>query len=210
MVRIVLFCIYVFYILNSNTADFFPFNLFSHKWKLSKPRWFPLKSRPLDSLNNTSLCEKCDMATRESKLIMGSSSYLTYLVEWHDFWLRNEFTSWFKKPGLEQGGIEESPAFLEPYCHLCCLIWHSMSPRRQKQIAASVQPTRDARPEDFGLPRPSDAKAELRVKVWEERPLSLYTYMQLFWGEIAVGARLLVHRDELFTTCQSPSSTKSC
>jgi len=36
------------------------------------------------------------------------------------------------------------------------------------------------------------------VKVWEERPLSLYTYAQLFLGGNFLGARILVHRDELF------------
>ncbi|KAK0611629.1 heterokaryon incompatibility protein-domain-containing protein [Immersiella caudata] len=34
------------------------------------------------------------------------------------------------------------------------------------------------------------------VKVWEERPLSPFTYVQLHWGGTAVGGRLLVHRGE--------------
>ena len=74
-----------------------------------------------------------------------------------------------------------------------------MSPRRQKEIAANIKPGRDTQ----------DLSADLRVKVWEERPLSLYTYLQLFCGEIAIGARLLVHRDELFPTGQFPFLDKA-
>lgn len=210
VVRIVLFCIYLLYIVNKNTANLFPFNLFSHKWRLSNPRWFPLSLRPLDPLNNPSLCERCDALTRKSRLIMGSSSYITYLVEWHDFWSKDELASRFKEPKDKQEATNQPKdkqeatkqplPFPEPSCHLCCLIWYSMSPRRQEEIAASVKPTGDTQLEDSSLSRPQDPSAELRVKVWEERPLSLYTYMQLFCGEIAVGARLLVHREELFTT----------
>ncbi|KAN0090643.1 hypothetical protein V8E51_019222 [Hyaloscypha variabilis] len=52
---------------------------------MSSPRWFPLNSRNLDSLNDVALCERCDRFIIKSKLIMGSSLYLTRLVEWHDF-----------------------------------------------------------------------------------------------------------------------------
>jgi hypothetical protein len=130
---------------------------------------------------------------------MGSSSYLTRLVEWHDFWSRGEFTSQFKEDSVDQGTIYQASAFPEPPCHLCCLLWYSMSPRRQQALVASATPNENnARLEGLDFSMPHDPNAELRVKVWQERPLSLYTYAQLFWGEVALGARLLVHRNDHF------------
>ena len=42
------------------------------------------------------------MLTRESRFIMGSTSYITYLVEWHDFWSKDKLASRFKKHKVEQ------------------------------------------------------------------------------------------------------------
>lgn len=92
-----------------------------------------------------------------------------------------------------------------------------MAPPRR---AALAQNTKDSRaeppnPASTNLPEPDDRTAELRIKVWEERPLSPFTYTQLHWGSTAIGARLLVHRDQPTATrkhlfrFQSPQSNKS-
>ena len=74
-----------------------------------------------------------------------------------------------------------------------------MRPRRQQALVASATPNENnARLEGLDFSMHRDPNAELRVKVWQERPLSLYTYAQLFWGEVALGARLLVHRNDHF------------
>jgi hypothetical protein len=74
VLRGLLFVSYILYYLNTMTADLFPFYYFSHKWRMCSPRWFPISSRNLDSLNNAALCEQCGSFTAESKLLMGSSS----------------------------------------------------------------------------------------------------------------------------------------
>jgi hypothetical protein len=85
LLRALFYAAYILYYLNTMTAELFPFYFFSHKWRMSSPRWFPLNSRNLNSLNDVALCERCDRFIIKSKLIMGSSLYLTRLVEWHDF-----------------------------------------------------------------------------------------------------------------------------
>ncbi len=56
-----------------------------------------------------------------------------------------------------------------------------MSPRRQQEIVASTTPNENnPRFEGLDFSMPRDPNAELRVKVWQERSLSLYTYAQLF------------------------------
>ncbi|KAK5997943.1 Cyclic AMP receptor-like A-like protein [Cladobotryum mycophilum] len=198
--RFASFFIYTFYILGGMSEDLFPFNLFSDKWRKSKPSWFPLSSRDQDSLNEMALCERCDHFTSNSKLIMGSPSYFTQMVEWHDFWSRAEFSSKFETPQVNYEAINQVSALPEPPCRLCCLLWYSMSSKRQQAIEASGKQMGNIILDDTGLPSPQNPYAELRIKVWEERPLSLYTYMQLFWGDIPIGARLLVHRSTLFAT----------
>ena len=192
VIRYMLFMVYLLYILGKGMRyRLFPFSLFSHKWRASAPRWFPLGSRNADSLNGTSLCERCNFVNN-SKLIMGSSSFITRLIEWHKFCTRDEFVSKFQT---------SEP----PDCHLCGLLWHSMSPQRQRSITEGV---RFSTPESSRLAEPHERNAELRIKVWEERPLSLYTYMQLFSGDTAIGARLLAHRGNVFSACEFPYADK--
>lgn len=200
VLRFVLFFIYIFYYLGAVREDLFPFNLFSHKWKKSNPQWQPLSSRNRDSLNQTALCERCDELTGNSKLIMGSSSYFTRLVEWHEFGSMVDFCSKFKGYPSVYALAETISSYTEPSCGLCCLLWYSISSGRQKDIIGSIAASNNHPSVDSGVSRPENPDAGLRVKVWEERPLSLYTYAQLFWGDVAVGARLLVHRNELFAT----------
>lgn len=191
--RFLLFGIYVFYFISPFNPNLFPFNYFSDMWKISQAPWQPLNLRAPDSISAAKLCQRCHVFTSESKLIMGSSSYLTRLVEEHDFWTRREFVTMCM-------GEEEAEAFAgastssPSSCHLCRLLWYSMSRQRRQTIAQSVGLIPTVITGDM-LPQPEDPDAELRVKVWEERPLSRYTFMQLLWGGTAVGARLLVHRD---------------
>lgn len=62
----------------------------------------------------------------------------------------------------------------------------------------------DRRKPERNGPSQGDESARTRatwwfgIKVWEERPLSLYTYIQLFNNGRAVGSRLLAHRGALF------------
>ncbi|KAI8965116.1 heterokaryon incompatibility protein-domain-containing protein [Daldinia sp. FL1419] len=223
VLRLFLFTIYMFYFSGGQVSDLFPFNLFSHKWRMSKPRWYPLNSRPHDSLNNMTLCERCDELTRSSKLIMGSSLLLTPMTEEREFWERDQFTSQFATQNTDHETTCNSNATAsEPSCHLCRLLWYSMSLVRRQALkklleAASKNTTNESATNKRGtvdernsanegniettsLPRPREDDAKLKIKLWEERPLSLYTYMQLYWGEVPIGSRLLVHRDNNFAT----------
>ncbi|KAM5350075.1 hypothetical protein ACJ41O_006580 [Fusarium nematophilum] len=73
-------------------------------------------------------------------------------------------------------------------CNVCNILWHSISDKGTKTL------------------QEENKKGAFKVKVWEERPLSLYTYVQLFKNGREVGARLLVHREKLF---QKPSPSLS-
>ncbi|KFA73863.1 hypothetical protein S40288_00887 [Stachybotrys chartarum IBT 40288] len=193
--RFFFFYVYGFYFVLKQRADLFPFNYFSSDWRTSKPPWHPLNLRAADSLNSTDLCQRCHDLTSESKLIMGSSTYLTKMTEWHNFWTRYEFgLQFFHSSSEDAEALDSSSTLPTSSCHLCCLIWYSMSTARQQTVISRLSEGTTANA-TVQLPEPDDAYAELRVKVWEERPLSRYTYMQLFWGDVAVGARLLVHRE---------------
>jgi hypothetical protein len=72
-------------------------------------------------------------------------------------------------------------------CTLCNLLWYSMSAKRRMMDLLWV---------------PKYPSQGLRLKIWEERPLTLYTYVQLFWGEIPLGTRILVHREGNFANRQ--------
>ena len=65
-------------------------------------------------------------------------------------------------------------------CAVCNLLLHSISEDRRQALI-----------------RYTEGEA-LRIRVWEERPLSPYTYVQLMRGRDALGARLLTHRASLF------------
>ncbi|RWA11050.1 hypothetical protein EKO27_g4046 [Xylaria grammica] len=73
-----------------------------------------------------------------------------------------------------------------------------MSLSRRECVIASTISREEASATSPHLSLPTNVYDELKVKVWEERPLSPYTYAQLYWGEIAIGARILVHRQKLF------------
>ncbi|KAK5652036.1 hypothetical protein OQA88_10939 [Cercophora sp. LCS_1] len=204
VLRFILYGGYVFYYLGFNISwQFFPFSYFSHSWRVSKPRWFPLSSRNADSFNHESLCTRCAFVD-SSRLIMGSRRRFVRMVEWHAFYTREEFIAKFDPTtSADTEAATTTTATPKSDCRLCLLLWHSMTPRRRGALASSVQrPGVEQQPQlsSSDLPEPNDRTAELRVKVWEERPLSPFTYMQLHWGSTAVGARLLVHRGELFST----------
>jgi hypothetical protein len=79
-----------------------------------------------------------------------------------------------------------------------------MSPSRRQapNLGSELLATRQERL----IPTPKDPNASLRVKIWEERSLSPFTYAQLFWGTVAVGSRIPIHREELFATRMSNTS----
>ncbi|KAH7329081.1 heterokaryon incompatibility protein-domain-containing protein [Stachybotrys elegans] len=141
LLRIFLFIIYVLYFVNTDRADLFPFNLFSREWGLAGRRWYPLSSRSLDSLNNKSLCKRCDALTIQSRLILGPSLPWKRLVEWHSFWNRGELVARFEKRAVGQGGAGQASSQPESSCRLCCLLWYSMSPQRRNKMIEGVRLT---------------------------------------------------------------------
>ena len=187
------------------TYGLFPFNLFSHKWRQSHLQWYPLSLRPCDlATANSVLCKLCDRLTNQSKLIMGSSKYLTRLEEWHDYGTLKD--------------LEYSVSNKTQSCHLCHLFWFSISKTTRDKLATgpstsipddnwgSEESTESAQPQDLAL----------RVRVWEERPLSLYTYAELLTGNKPLSARVLIRRGEPFqkrrTLCRTlkDSSPNMC
>ncbi|KAF2398537.1 HET-domain-containing protein, partial [Trichodelitschia bisporula] len=142
------------------------------KWRLRKPLWYPVSARAaVSGMQPTSrLCAKCGRFTARSDLIMGSRKYLVRLVEWHSY---HPTTA-----DLWRSAREVSP------CHLCHLFWYSIGEGRRREIVLGAV-----------WPRAGRVKEKLRVRVVERRPLSSYTYVQLFLGERPVGVRLLVHRE---------------
>jgi hypothetical protein len=74
--------------------------------------------------------------------------------------------------------LRRSALDTRPPCHLCNMLWNSIGEARRQEVASTdVQPM---------------------VKIWQERPLTRYTFARLCLGDTAVGNRLLIHRGELF------------
>lgn len=185
--RFPVYLLYVMYFRFWVTDRLFPFNLFNHKWRQSHPQWFPLSLRACDSATESfGLCKFCDRVMSQSKLVMGSSRYLTRMEEWHDY------------KALED--LECSVSKEVQSCHLCHIFWYSISKNRRDTLAMNLSSSIGrSSPSSEGSYQSLRPKASaLRIKIWEERPLSLYTYGQLYLDEEALGARILVHREELF------------
>ena len=96
----------------------FPFNLISGYWKISSPWRYPTNDRA-DSMR--ALCAKCKRFTTKSNLNLGSNYPLVRLVEWHKFW-----------DSFEE--LQHSVLKVGSPCHLCSLLWHSISENRRKEI----------------------------------------------------------------------------
>lgn len=78
-----------------------------------------------------------------------------------------------------------------------------MSLERRRSLVETTTNKRAGRFTSSSLTLPVDITEDSRLKVWEERPLSPYTYAQLYWGEVAIGARILVYRWKLFAKRES-------
>ena len=185
--RFPVYLLYAMYFRFWVTDRLFPFNLFSHKWRQSHPQWFTLSLRACDSATESfGLCKFCDRVMSQSKLVMGSSRYLTRMEEWHDY------------KTLEH--LECSVSNEVQSCHLCHIFWYSISKNRRDTLAMNLSSSIGrSSPSSEGNYQSLRPKASaLRIKIWEERPLSLYTYGQLYLDEETLGARILVHREELF------------
>ncbi|OTB01394.1 hypothetical protein M426DRAFT_323533 [Hypoxylon sp. CI-4A] len=113
------------------------------------------------------LCDLCQKFLHKSKLTMGSSLPLVKLVEWYPFYDTIEKI----RPQAD------SPTSSSTTCFVCHLLWFPMSESRRESLTGSPL-------------------GPLKIKVWEERPLSSYTYVQLHSGKKALGSRLLVHRGD--------------
>jgi hypothetical protein len=82
--------------------------------------------------------------------------------------------SWDSFEKLRQSALD-----VDPPCHLCNILWSSIisEDRRQEVVSSEGRP---------------------RIKIWEERPRTRYTFAQLFEGNVAIGERLLIHRGQIF------------
>jgi hypothetical protein len=140
--------------------------------------------------------------------VMGSRyRFLVRLVEWHTFWESFE-------------DLQHSALAARPSCQVCYLLWQSTSDRRRKEIIWGrrwlwIHFTRKCRRRPIStadmdgarhLSRPKPFN--LRVKIWEERPLTLYTFAQLFRDETAMGARLLIHRGSVVNQPEGESGCR--
>jgi len=184
--------LYVLYWIHGSTSNTFPFNLFGPGWRRSQPLWYPVEKRS-QSGDTNALCEVCREFTSHSSLIMGSRFPITKLAEWHRGWAS------FEK-------LRDSAENRNDSCHVCKLVWYSISEARRNEIEREINsiPGNESR----SSPRTITAQentpliqrqvaAGLKIKVWQERPLTIFIYVQLFLNEAEVGARLLVHRNEL-------------
>lgn len=174
--RFVVYTLYVFYWLHPDKSSLPPFSLFSHLHRRPKR---PVKrlERPIDSDGKPAhMCEKCRSFIYSSRLIMGSSLPIVWLTEEHKHY---DTMKDLRKSARGNGSGSDNPF---PSCFVCSLLRRSVSRRGRKaaRLAAKRGNNKVSQP--------------LCVKVWDERPLSLYTYAQLHVGKKAVGARLLLQR----------------
>lgn len=114
----------IFYSVVEDKSQAFPFSIISPWWRLSKPLWQPAAKKHW--LKHTDgLCPACQSFTRASNLIMGSKLPLTRLVEWHQPW-----------PSLR--ALRASAEHPSHSCHLCKLMWYSISKTRRHEILTSL------------------------------------------------------------------------
>ncbi|KAI0521308.1 heterokaryon incompatibility protein-domain-containing protein [Xylaria bambusicola] len=206
--RALVYFLYGVWLTGDVHVNSFSSNSLVRTWKLSSPVWHPLSARDPHLQDHPNLCNVCDQMTRKSALIMGSSLYLTKLAEWHPYWSRTEMCLAFACEAAHDQQNMASHESSPKGCGFCSLIWHSMSLKRRKSIVEATLGKRADHSTSPYLPLPTDLNSGLKLKVWEERPLSLYTYAQLYWGDIAIGARLLIHRQKLFAKA-SPAIDES-
>lgn len=182
---------YFFFLLYFRSAErdrLFPFNLFRLKWRRSQPVWCPLSLNPEPRDSATAdfvLCKTCDRVVGQSKLIMGSSKYLTRLEEWHDHETLQDLKHFIS---------------VKTSCRLCHLFWYSISKSRRDSLGMGLCSTTSSSALSSAVSSQSTEfnTSVLRVKIWEERPLSLYTFAGLFLDNKPLGARILIHREEVF------------
>lgn len=121
-----------------------------------------------DYRTSSSLCTECLRVVGRSGLLVGSISFFTPRVEWHN-WL-------VSLHGLDLDSSQE-------FCHLCNIFWHSIPETRRRVIV-----TRN----DLGISDTGqvqiDQTIQLRVKIWEDYEGLWYDehrrYMQVYLGEV--------------------------
>lgn len=140
---------------------------------------------------------------------------MTHLAKWHELKVSYE-------------DLRYQATRMRFRCRLCQLLWHSISEQRRNAITwgrrwlwiHSVQKARgtiyahltgtsgttSGDPATFWA-RFKPKAVSLFVKVWEERPITRYTFAQLLLGNTAVGARLLIPRGEISTQRRSLSTS---
>jgi len=188
--RFVVYTLYLFYWLHPDKSSLPPFSLFAHL--LRRPKQ-PVKrlEHPIDSNGEPfHMCEKCRSFVYSSKLIMGPSLPVVWLTEVHMHYDRMEDLRKSAR-GSDSGSDNPSPG-----CFVCSLMRRSVSKKGRKAAKLAAKWAKGLRP--------------LCVKVWDERPLSLYTYAQLHVGKKAVGARLLLQRGTGFPFQKGTSRHIGC
>lgn len=194
-VFLLFFCISVqpliLFSLWGDPSEVFPFRFWSAQWRVRRARFSSPRTLAFVPDDEPSgfdlLCTACTEIVSRSGLLVGSARLLTPMVEWHDHYA-----------SLDR--LEYSVTRPSDVCHLCTLLWHSVSQRSRMVMLAEDRSLND-QPRQY-LTQDSDSPClpgqlmRLRVKIWEVRPISKYSYAQLFRGTKAVGARLLVTREK--------------
>ncbi|KAF9774766.1 hypothetical protein IL306_007202 [Fusarium sp. DS 682] len=164
--RWVIYVLYLHYWLHPDKSALPPFSFFARFLRRPKN---PLK-RPDSSANRNInyMCIRCRGVIYASRLIMGSSLPIVWLTEWYDHYDKIEQLQKSAK------AVPNDSNTLSSSCFVCNLLLLSLSDKGMEAARVSAEC--------------------LRIKVWDERPLSLHTYVQLHVGKYAVGARLLVER----------------
>ncbi|KAI1780759.1 HET-domain-containing protein [Hypoxylon cercidicola] len=180
---------YLFYVRGTRKASLFPFNLFSGFLRVPKERWLPSK------LYNKSICDHCKRFINNSRLIMGSPLPLVLLTNSYPHYDTVENL----KTSAESGRNSSSGP-----CPVCNLLFYSISGKNNNFTTKADDDTQLTVLQKIGgymcactkyLIKCSTHKSLLTVKVWEERPLTQYTYVQLHLGGKPLGARILIHRN---------------
>lgn len=190
-----LFCLW------SDPSEVVPFRFWSAQWRVRRARFSSPRALAFvpddDRSSFDRLCSTCAEIVSRSGLLVGSSRLLTPMTEWYDLYA-----------SLER--LERSLTRPCDPCHLCTLLWHSVSQQSRRVMLAEDRNLRDqlrqcltqnsdspSLPVSYKKLQASHGQLmRLQVKVWEVRPISKYSYVQLFRGNKPVGARLLVTREK--------------
>ena len=145
------------------------------RWRRSREQWCPV-TKISEPGAYAALCERCRRWTANSNLIMGSTVFLTRTEEFHEYF--DSFDDLYRCVHRTKNS-----------CHLCSQLWYSIDRELRQDVRKG---------ESYYT------TGVLKVRVWEDRPFSDWTFAQLIRGGRSIGARLLIHRKESNEICKWP------